>query len=308
MTVGKILTLVASATVMLPLLSVADTVADPPCVGLCAGGLPNAVTQLGLIPAPVGFPPNGITFNGDGGAQAIVKILDQAGDVVGSASAAGQSTGASRTTTVAGGQLNNFGSASATAGVTIDPDFSATASAHTKFDFWLRPVSSIVIGGMVPLIVTDRFDIRFTPGGGNAVAQVKVSGDFGPSQPLLFADEFFDPISTSVSHRIQIPAGGIIQVEMEAKANEFGAGGGMAEADADPSFQIDPNFPGASSFGFEVSPDLAPTPVPELATIRLVACCLGIAGLRCWLKAPGWRVGRSLHFSSRGIVGHSEIP
>ena len=196
----------AIAITLSPLMLVADMMpADPPCVLLCAGNLPNAVTQLGLIPAPVGFPPNGVTFNGDGGSQATVQILNQEGDVIGAASAAGESIGASRTISVGGGQLNNFGSVSANAGVTIDPDFFATASAHTIFDFWVQlvppqcgsPPLPPCPTGFIPITITDRFDIGFVPGSGNAVAQVKVSGDFGPSQPLLFADEFFDPVNTA---------------------------------------------------------------------------------------------------------------
>jgi hypothetical protein len=214
----------------------------------------------------------------------MVKILNEEGDIIGTASAAGTTMGASRRTSVGGGQLNNFGSVSAAAGVTIDPDFAASASAHTIFDFWLQLVPPAGVPSSVALIVADRFDIGFAPGGGNAVAQVKISGDFGPSQPLLVADEFFNPVNTSVSHKITVPSDGILKVEMEAKANEYAAGGGMAEANADPSFQIDPSFPHANSFSFAISPDLFSTSIPEPNTFWFVLVCFSLAGFRYWQK------------------------
>jgi len=284
-----------------PLRLVAGTIGvNSPCILVCAGPLPNAVTQLGLIPAPASFPPNGVTFDGDGGSQATVQILNAQGDVIGAASAAGASVGASGTTSVTGGQLNNFGSVNAAAGVTIDPEDFATASASTKFDFWLQLVSPVSVQGPVPLIVTDQFDVSFTPGGANAVAMVKVSGDFGASQPLLFADEFFNPVNTSVSHTILVPPDAIIQVEMVAQANEFAAGGGMATAHADPTFQVDPSFPGAGSFSFLVSPNLAPA-VPEPATVWTAAICLGAMVLLASARRVGSRRDGDLQAEQIGL-------
>jgi hypothetical protein len=78
--------------------------------------------------------------------------------------------------------------------------------------------------------------------------------------------------------------GDILQVEMEAMANEYAAGGGTAGAVADPSFQVDPSFPDAGSFSFAVSPNLVPATVPEPRAFWLLASCLGILAFLVWQR------------------------
>jgi hypothetical protein len=256
---------------------------------ILANTLQPAVTQLGLLPG------GSFTINGAGGSQDMVQILnpDGSGAVIGVASAAGSSSGFSGRTTTPGGQLNNFASVNAAAGVTIDPDFAASASAAVTFDFTLQllppgnpqtGVSSSACGpvpsGFVCLIVTDRFDLTFDPTKGNAVGQMTVAANRGPSQPQLMADEVFNPSGVSLSHAILVLPNEVMDIEMVAHANEYGQGGGTVTVNLDPSFQIDPNTPGASSFAFAVSPNLSPAAMPEPCTVLLVVSCLGSFGLR----------------------------
>jgi hypothetical protein len=179
--------------------------------------------------------------------------------------------------------LSSFGAVSATAAVTIDPDFAAPAFAHSMFDFWLQLVPPAPTTSLVSLTITDLFDISFVPGGGSGEAIVSVTAIRGPSQPVLFSDEFVfvSPGGMSVPHSLMVMPDEIMKIHMEAKANEFAQAGGIASAVADPTFQIDPNFPGADSFGFAVSPELVPGAIPEPATGLLI---LPLAGLFILLR------------------------
>lgn len=191
-------------------------------------------------------------------------------------------------TMVTGGQLIHFGSAFATAAVTIDPDFAAGAAAHTLFDFWLQLVPpSSALPPLIPVNITDLFNVAFPSGGGNAVGQVVITG--GPDasqQPVLFSDEVFDPTGTglSLSHTVMTVPAALFHITLETKANVYAVGGGVARASIDPTFQIDPSVPGADSFAFAVSPELVPASVPEPGTFLLLAVCLGI--FSCIRRSP----------------------
>jgi hypothetical protein len=102
------------------------------------------------------------------------------------------------------------------------------------------------------------------------------SNAFDVNQPVLFGVGESTPVLISVF-----------------SAASAGVTGGVAPFDftafADSTFQIDPSFPFANDYQLIVSPDGAPSGIPEPATYVILAT--GLAGI---LLCRGWRGRTSL--------------